>query len=137
MNIAIITAEYNQELTSAMRTMAKNKLNELEANTVKEVSVPGVLDMPLITKQLLQKDDIDGIIVVGVVIKGDSDHDQIVANHAVSKLMDLEMQYGKPIGFGIIGPGISKEKAKDRADSYAVHAAETVVAQIKNINELK
>jgi|TARA_B100001971_G_C17804439_1_gene340945 6,7-dimethyl-8-ribityllumazine synthase len=136
MNIAILTAEFNKDLTKHMKEVAQAELKTLNANTTQIAYVPGVLDMPLIAKKLLQKKDIDGIIVLGIVIKGDSDHDQVVANHCISKLKDIELQLEKPIGFGIIGPGITLEKARERVESYAKHAAQTVVKQINTLQEI-
>jgi|TARA_Y100000310_G_scaffold345823_1_gene470537 6,7-dimethyl-8-ribityllumazine synthase len=135
MNIAILTAEYNKDLTKHMKEVAQAELSSLNAEVTQVAFVPGVLDMPLIAKKLLQK--VDGLIVLGIVIKGDSDHDQVVANHSISKLKDIEIMTEKPIGFGIIGPGINLEKARERVESYAKHAAQTVVRQIKTIQDLK
>ena len=135
MNIAILTAEYNKDLTKRMKEIAQAKLSSLDATVSQVAFVPGVLDMPLIAKKLLKNSD--GLIVLGIVIKGDSDHDQVVANHAISKLKDIELDLEKPIGFGIIGPGISLEKAKERIERYAEFAAETVVKQLKNLEGLR
>ena len=54
---------------------AKNRGREI----TKVVAVPGVFDMPLVIKKLLQKDEYDAIITLGAVIEGATDHDQIVA----------------------------------------------------------
>jgi 6,7-dimethyl-8-ribityllumazine synthase len=55
----------------------------------------------------------------------------------VSKLKDVELLIEKPIGFGIIGPGITKALAQERIESYAKHAAQTVIKQLKNVESVK
>tara|TARA_B100000315_G_scaffold141658_1_gene130709 strand:+ start:6432 stop:6851 length:420 start_codon:yes stop_codon:yes gene_type:complete len=136
-NIAIIQAEYNEELTNEMVQVAESQLKQLGATITNKIKVFGVLDMPLIALKLLEKENVDGLIVIGVVIKGDSDHDQLVANQATAILKDIELDVEKPIAFSIIGPGIDKEKASQRTERYAKHAAETIVQQIKNLESLK
>jgi len=88
--------------------------------------------MPLAVKKLLQRDDIDGLVVLGAVIEGSTEHDEIVAQHAARKIADLALDYEKPIGLGITGPGMSRMEAHERV-SYAKRAVEAAVKMIKTI----
>ena len=57
--------------------------------------------MPLAIKKLCQRDDIDAVVTIGSVIEGETDHDQVVMQHAARKIMDLSLEFNKPITLGI------------------------------------
>ena len=102
--------------------------------------VPGVFDMPLAIKKLMEADnegkiDIDCIITLGTVIEGATDHDQIVAQHASRKIADLSLEWGKPISLGISGPGMTRLDAHRRV-SYGKNAVEAAVKMCDRLQEI-
>jgi 6,7-dimethyl-8-ribityllumazine synthase len=90
------------------------------------VWVPGTFEIALALKKTLHDNSIDGAVCLGAVIKGGTDHDQIVAHNAARLIMDLSVSYGKPVGMGISGPNQNLSQAQERAVSYGIHAVETV-----------
>ncbi|RLF42664.1 MAG: 6,7-dimethyl-8-ribityllumazine synthase [Thermoplasmata archaeon] len=130
--IGIVVSEFNYDITMMMLERAKEHAEFLGAKVEKIIKVPGVLDMPLATKKLMQNMDIDGVVVLGAVIEGETEHDEVVMQHAARKLVDLSIQYDKPLGFGITGPGMSRLQAEERIDR-AKHAVETVVKLYKRL----
>ncbi|MCX8158597.1 MAG: 6,7-dimethyl-8-ribityllumazine synthase [Candidatus Diapherotrites archaeon] len=127
MRIGFIVSEYHFDITSMMLERAKEHAKFLGVEIGDILFVPGSLDSPLAAKFLFEKKDIDGVVVLGAVVEGDTQHDEIVAQHAARKLLDLSIQYNKPLGFGISGPGETRLQAAERIDSYAKRAVETVV----------
>ncbi|WP_420806571.1 6,7-dimethyl-8-ribityllumazine synthase [Ignicoccus islandicus] len=101
------------------------------------VYVPGVFETPLATKVLLERDDIDAVAVIGAVIKGETDHDQVVAHQAARKLLDLSLEYNKPVALGIIGPNATREQATERIEEYARRAVEAAVKMVRRLNNIK
>ena len=134
--LGIVAAEFNYDITFAMVELAKEHARFLEADVAAVVRVPGVFDMPLVVKKLLQREDIDGLVVLGAVIEGSTEHDEIVAQHAARKIADLALDYEKPIGLGITGPGMSRMEAHQRV-SYAKRAVEAAVKMIKTLREIQ
>lgn len=134
-NLGIVAAEFNYDITFAMVELAKEHAAFLEANVVEVVRVPGVFDMPLAVKKLLERADIDGLVVLGAVIEGSTEHDEIVAQHASRKIADLALDYEKPIGLGITGPGMSRLEAHQRV-GYAKRAVEAAVKMIKTVRKI-
>ena len=124
--IGAVVSEYNFDITMMMLERAKEHAQFLGAEITHIVKVPGVFDMPLPVKILIDRKDIDGIIVIGAVIEGETEHDDIVIQHATRKIADLSVEYKKPIGLGITGPGMSRLQAQDRIDN-AKSAVEAVV----------
>ena len=93
MNIAIITADFNSKITHKMEAIAKKHAVKLGAAIKKTIHVPGAFEIPFAVKKLLKQKEIDGIITLGVVIKGDTDHDQIVANNSAEQILKLSYYY--------------------------------------------
>ncbi|MCD6523181.1 MAG: 6,7-dimethyl-8-ribityllumazine synthase [Candidatus Diapherotrites archaeon] len=131
MNLGIIVSEFNYDITSKMLERAKAHANFLGVNVSEVVWVPGAFDMPLAMKKLAEKSDVDAIALLGAVIKGDTDHDQIVAQHAARKAADLSIEFNKPIALGIIGPNVTRAAAMERIDEYAKRAVEAAVKMAK------
>jgi len=125
-SIGIVVSDYRKDLTYRMLDRAKKRAAELQAIVVKESHITGALEAPLAAKRLLEK-GVDGVVVLAVVLQGGTDHDVMVAGNAYRKLVDLSVEYGKPIGIGIIGPRVNREKAVERLSEYAEHAVNAAV----------
>lgn len=123
--IGAVVAEFNYDITQMMLGLAKEEARNRDCEITQVVTVPGVFDMGLIIKKLLEKDDIDAVVALGAVIEGATDHDQIVAQHASRKIADLSLEYEKPVTLGISGPGMTRLDAHRRIDmgKKAVDAA--------------
>ena len=124
--IGAVVAEYNYDITMMMLERAKEHARFLEAEITQIVKVPGVFDMGLAIKKLLTRQDIDGVVALGAVIEGETEHDDLVIQHATRKIADLSIEYEKPVGLGISGPGMTRLQAQDRIDR-AKAAVEAVV----------
>ena len=121
-----VVSEFNYDITMMMLERAKEHAQFLGAEITNIVKVPGVFDIGLAIKKLLEKKDIDGVVALGAVIEGETEHDDIVIQQASRKIADLATDYGKPVGLGISGPGMSRLQAQARIDR-AKGAVETVV----------
>jgi len=133
--IGIVVSEFNYDITMMMLERAKEHAEFLGAKVVKIVKVPGVFDMGLAIKKLLERNDIDGVVTIGAVIKGETDHDEIVMQHASRKIADLAVEYGKPVSLGISGHGMTRLQAEERIEK-AKEAVEAVVKMCKRLREI-
>lgn len=136
MNIAIVVAEFNSEITSKMLDLSMEKAKVLKLNVKYTCPVPGVFDMPLIVDMLLQKKNIDAVVTLGAVIKGQTKHDELIAHVTVKALADLSIKYQKPVTLGITGPGMSDRQAHQRirpVAERAVEAAKKLSEEMKKI----
>ncbi len=136
MRIGIVAAEFNYDITFAMVELAREHAQFLGAEVVKVVKVPGVFDMPLAVKKMLEREDIDGVVTLGAVIEGETEHDEVVMQHASRKIADLALEYNKPVSLGISGPGMSRLEAHARV-KYAKRAVEAVVKMHRRLKELE
>jgi len=78
--IAMVVSEFNFDVTSAMEERARRHAAFLGVEVSHVVHVPGVFDMGLAVKKLLRRKDVDAVVIIGTVIKGDTGHDELVAN---------------------------------------------------------
>ncbi|MDR0912630.1 MAG: 6,7-dimethyl-8-ribityllumazine synthase [Methanobrevibacter sp.] len=133
--IGAVVAEFNYDLTHMMLELAKEEAKIRDSEIIQVVPVPGVFDMPLAIKKLLEKDEIDAVITLGAVIEGATDHDQIVAQHASRKIADLSLEFEKPVALGISGPGMTRLDAHKRVD-YGKRAVEAAVKMLNRLSEI-
>ena len=126
MKIGAVVSEFNYDITMMMLERAKEHAQFLGAEITNIVRVPGVFDMGLAVKKLLEKTDIDGVVTLGAVIEGETEHDDVVIQHATRKIADLALEYNKPVGLGISGPGMTRLQAEERIER-AKSAVEAVV----------
>ncbi|MGI0071412.1 MAG: 6,7-dimethyl-8-ribityllumazine synthase [Thermoplasmata archaeon] len=133
--VAIVASEYNYDITLLMLERAKEEVDFLGARLGPVVKTPGVYDMPLAVKVLLGRRDVDAVVALGAVIEGETDHDEVVMHQAARKLTDLSVEFGKPLGLGISGPGETRLQAQDRIEN-AGNAVRAVVKMVRRLREL-
>lgn len=129
-------SEYNYDITMMMLERAKAHAQFLGCSVSRTVNVPGVYDIPFALQRLLDRDDIDCAVAIGAVIEGETDHDEVVIQHAARKIIDLSLQKDKPVGLGITGPGMSRSQAQARIEN-ARSAVEACVKLVRNTRSLK
>ena len=122
-----MVAEFNKEITSRMLSVAKEKAEKMKLKIKYTCKVPGSYDMPIIVDALLQKQDIVGVVTLGAIIKGQTKHDEIIAQSASRALTDLSIKYQKPVSLGITGPGMQERHAYARIRPVTERAVEAIV----------
>ncbi len=135
MRLAIVAASFNAEVTDRMVERALARAEELGAEAV-VVRVPGTFEVPAALHRLLRRKDVDGGVAIGAVIKGQTKHDELIAHAVARKLLDLQIETGKPIGLGITGPGMSHAVALRRVGN-AARAVDAVVAMVRVLRGLR
>lgn len=134
MNIAIVVSEFNEDVTSRMLAIAREKADLMKLKISYICMVPGAYDMPIIVDSLLQKKDVDAVVTLGAIIKGQTKHDEVISHAAAQALTNLSLKYQKPVSLGISGPGMQERHAYARIRPVAERAVEAVV---KISDELK
>ena len=132
-NIGIVVSEFHEDITLKMLEVAKGHIEFLDARVAKVINVPGTYDVPLAAKRLLEDKKIDGVVTIGAVIEGDTDHDIVVINVAAKKLADLSLQYGKPVALGISGPKMTRMEAMERIEGFGKRGAESCIKMIRRL----
>ena len=137
MNIAIVVSEFNEEITSRMLEVAKEKANSMQLTISHICMVPGAYDMPILVDRLLQNQKIDGVATLGAIIKGQTKHDEVISHAAARSLTDLSLKYQKPVSLGISGPGMQERHAYARIRPVAERAIEALVKISKELEKIQ
>ncbi len=131
--LGFVVSEFNRDITYMMEIEAEEHAKFLGAEVMERIYVPGAYDMPLAIKYMLTKKNVDAVVTIGCVIEGSTQHDEIVVQHAARKIIDLSLEYGKPVALGISGPGMTRMEATERID-YARRAVESAVKMYQRLS---
>jgi len=130
--LGFVVSEFNRDITYMMEIEGKEHAQFLGAQVISTLYVPGAYDVPIGVKKMLEDGKVDAVITLGAVIEGSTQHDEIVLQHAARKIMDLGLEYGKPVTLGISGPGMTRLEAQERID-YARRAVESAVKLVQRL----
>lgn len=131
--IGIVVSQMHKEITDKMLELAELTAKNLDVKVQKVIKVPGSFDIPLAARMMLEKEDVDGIVTLGVIIKGETGHDELIAYTVAEKLSELSLLYNKPVVLGINGPKMTPEQAVVRI-KRAKQVTEACVSLIKTLN---
>jgi 6,7-dimethyl-8-ribityllumazine synthase len=132
--LGLVVAQFDKSGTviGEMERHAREQARERDAEVVATVEVPGSYDTPLAADRLARRDDIDAVAVLGAVVTGDTDHDQVIADAAARGLTDVSLDRDTPVTLGIIGPGMSRAEAEARV-TYGARAVDSVVDLVEEL----
>lgn len=95
--VAILQARWHHEHTSKMVEACEGLLEKAGCKAVELFQVPGSYELPLAAKRLAQKKQYDAIVVFGAVIKGDTDHYQVILDTCIRELGRVMYEYEVPV----------------------------------------
>ena len=132
-----MVSEFNKEITYPMLDSAKKQAKKMEVIISYVCYVPGSFDMPIIVQELLKRKDVDAAITLGAVIKGETTHDEIVAENAARLIADLSIKHSKPVALGITGPNMTFRQAKDRIEIVPIRAVISAVNMAIRLKKIR
>lgn len=137
LHIAIVQAEFNSDITGAMRKQCIETLQALGVTEkhIKCFEVPGALEVPVTLKTLAERYEYDALIAIGCVIRGDTYHFELVANESARGITNIAIDYDLPI-INTILTVENTEQAQQRIQVKAIDAAHAAVQMAHLINRL-
>ncbi|MFC1600252.1 6,7-dimethyl-8-ribityllumazine synthase [Patescibacteria group bacterium] len=130
----IVISEFNFDIGSDLMISCIDELDALNCHDVEIVKVPGALEIPIATQNLIKNSKLDVIIALGIVIKGETDHYDHVTRETAHMLAKLSLDLNVPIIQGVISaPNRELAKARTfRGKEYARTAVQ-MVHTLKNL----
>ncbi len=133
--IGIVVSTYNSNITQRLLEGSLKSLQSAGWNgdRVETVKVPGAWELALAAQRLLDRDEIQGVVVLGAVIRGETTHDQYINRAVSSALMDLMLASGKPVGFGLLTCNTLEQaihRAGGNVGNKGCETAEAVLAML-------
>jgi 6,7-dimethyl-8-ribityllumazine synthase len=140
--IAIIRAEYNQEVTEPLEQKCLEGLREggIPSAQVDRFQVPGCFEIPLAAQRLAALKRYDAIIVLGAVIRGDTYHFDLVANECARGVMDVSLRFNVPIIFEVLATYTRRDavsRAGNNRSNKGYEAAQAAIQMLQALSQLE
>ncbi|MFB6073978.1 MAG: 6,7-dimethyl-8-ribityllumazine synthase [Haloarculaceae archaeon] len=133
--LGLVVAQYDKHgaVIDGLVESAEAAAEARDAPVVARVTVPGAYDTPLAADRLARRESVDAVAVLGCIVSGDTDHDQVIADAAAQGLTDVSLDRDTPVTLGIIGPGMSQDEAAARTGKggEAVHSAVDLATELQ------
>ncbi len=130
-NIAIVFGTFHEGYVKEMLEAVRAQAKEQRVNIVAEVAVPGSMEKPLAVKRLLLREDVHAVVVLGIIEKGETKHGRVMAEAVIKSLIELELEFMKPLGIAILGPDIQPSQIPARVVPYANNAFHAALTMLK------
>ena len=120
LRVCVIVSRFNEAIARRLLDGALDCLRRHGApdDGVSVVWVPGAFEIPVVAKRMASSGEVDAIVCVGAVIRGETPHFDFVAQHAARGIGEASVLTGVPIAFGVLTTD-STEQAAERAGGKA------------------
>ena len=133
---AIVVARFNHFITDRLLEGCLDTLkrHEVKDEEISIVRVPGAFEIPLVAKRLAKKDDVDAVICLGAVIRGDTPHFDYVCAEVSKGVATVGLQSEKPVIFGVVTTDNIDQAVQRAGVKSGNKGAEAAVSAIEMAN---
>lgn len=130
--IGIVAARYNTDLVDALLAQVESYLRSahVHENAIEAWRVPGSSEIPVAVAGMLQKGKLDAVIALGVIIRGDTLHYEILGHATAQALQQAALHAGVPVINGIV-VAENEAQARDRCAGAINRGAEFAWAALE------
>jgi 6,7-dimethyl-8-ribityllumazine synthase len=135
--VALCTARFYGDLAQRLESGARSELAEagLDGDAVEGFSVPGAFELPVVAKFCAESGRFAGVVCLGAVIRGETDHYDYVCAAASDGVLRVSLDTGIPCGFGVLtvdtmDQALARVAGGDRRDTGR-HAVAAVLAALE------
>ena len=137
-NIAIALSEFNNEVSEGLLSGCKKALLDKGVNgrNISVLRVPGAFELPAAAAKLAQYKDIDGVIALGAVIRGETDHYHYISQAVAQGLMQVTLHSIVPVMFGVLTcPTVELAIVRSEPQSRKNKGYEVGIATMEMLNQ--
>lgn len=137
-SFGIVQSTYHNQITVALKNACIETLlkHDTPESSIHLLEVPGAYELVYGAKLIAETKKLDAVIILGCVIKGETEHDRYINQAVAQSLMNLNLVFKFPFIFGLLTPN-TLQQAKDRAGgkhgNKGTEAAITAI-QMANLN---
>jgi 6,7-dimethyl-8-ribityllumazine synthase len=138
--VALIVSRFNEEVTGGLARGARDVLRENGITDWLEYSAPGAFELPLLAKTLARSGQVDGVICLGCVIKGDTAHFEFISLGAAIGIQQASLETGIPISFGVLTTYTDEQaeiRSRDDVHNKGREAASATIESIRLIRKIR
>ena len=99
---AVITADWNEEITYALRDGCLSTLAEHKAGVIDQIAVPGAVELTFAASKCVKAEKYDAVIVIGCVIRGETAHFDFVCQSITQGVTELNLKGTTPVIFCVL-----------------------------------
>lgn len=134
--IALVVAEWNEEITSALAQGAYDTLvkHQVKPEKIDIKHVPGTYELPLGAQFCLEQKKYDAVICVGSVIRGETEHFTFVCEAAAQGIKDVGLKYNKPVIFCVLTDNNIEQSLARSGGKHGNKGDEAAVTALKMIS---
>ncbi len=146
LRIAVVASRFNDHVTTRLLDGVRRGLTacSVAESDVLETWVPGAFELPFAAKTFARSTQIDGVVCIGCVIRGETTHYEEVAGQCAAGIQQAQLDTGVPIAFGVLTTE-NLEQALVRSEGEGGHnvgeeGAKVVVEMARlaeQVNELR
>lgn len=136
--IAIIRTDYYKELINNLEDYCINTLKQhgVKGNNIKVLIAPGSWEIPLLTQAAAKSKKFDAIITLGIIVKGETYHFDMIANECARALMRLSLDYSIPIAIEVLAVNTLKQAEARAGNNDKNKGIEGAIAVLKMVTTL-
>jgi 6,7-dimethyl-8-ribityllumazine synthase len=136
LKIGIVASRFNHTLVERLVEGAIDCFlrHEGEEENLTLVRVPGSWEIPMAVKELLVKEDIEGVVALGVLIRGATPHFEYIANEVAKGLAMLSLEHRKPVSFGIITADTLEQAIERAGTKHGNKGWDAMLSTIEMVN---
>ena len=134
--VGIVVAEWNKHITEKLLEGACNTLEKhgVKAENIFVKRVPGSFELTFGAKKMAETKEVDAVIVLGCVVRGDTPHFDYVCSGVTHGITELNLMYDIPFIFGLLTTD-TMQQSEDRAGGkYGNKGDEAAVTALKMVN---
>lgn len=140
LRIAIVRSNYHLDLTQSLEEGCKKYLIAcgVKPDNIDTFEVPGSWEIPVAVKKAAETKKYDGLIALGIILKGDTYHFELIAECCARALMDIALKFNIPVAFEVLATYNLKQAAERSKGKYnkGIEAAKTVLETIKTLSRI-
>lgn len=138
----LLVGGFYKDLAERLERGARTALTEegVDADSVDRYEVPGAFELPLAAKVAAQSGCYRGVVCLGAVIRGETDHYEHVCREAARGIQDAALQTGVPCTFGVLTcedkrQALARSGGDKRDQGY--NAARAMLRMVKLLETLR
>ena len=120
LTIGVVRARWNHDIVDRLADGVDRALSELKVTRRVEVTVPGCFEIPLASSYLANSDQVDAIVCIGAVVRGETTHYELVSQECARGVQDVQQRTGVPVLFGVVTVE-NHEQAMARSEGTGGH----------------
>jgi 6,7-dimethyl-8-ribityllumazine synthase len=140
LRVLVLRSAFNAAIVEGLVEGALRALEQAGVSQIDIVEVPGAFELPLAAREAARCGAFDGVVALGAVVRGETDHYEHVAREAASGLAAVARETGVPVGFGVLT--VTREdqalaRSAPGPDNKGAEAARAVLATAGALEQIR